>query len=140
MNTKAIELSDSTHNLSDKDGKSKRKRKPRAKKMNNLSADEVRKNHVVSEKRRRELVRAIYDDLVNIVPDLHPSENRSEIVIYLKTINHLKWLYQRNGFLRDKLIEKYSSLGQDRLIAEHLKWDINDVSNHKVEQESSAEL
>lgn len=48
----------------------KQRKKPRVEKKSKLSLDQVRKNHVVSEQRRRELVRGIYDDLVEIVPGL----------------------------------------------------------------------
>ncbi|AQZ09354.1 INO4 (YOL108C) [Zygosaccharomyces parabailii] len=103
----------------------KKKRKPRAKKLNKLSKEEVRKNHVSSEKKRREMVRTIYDDLVNVIPDLQPSENRSEMVIYLKTINHLNWLYRSNMRLRRELEKKYQEEGKtDYEIPESLIWEL----------------
>lgn len=113
----------------------KRKRKQRAKKANKLSQDQVRKNHVVSEKRRRESVRAIYDELVNMIPDLHANENRSEIVIYLKTMNHLKWLYARNTYLRKKLEKINLSEGEQvTKIPDHLIWELSpDLSTTNIE-------
>lgn len=103
----------------------KKKRKPRTKKVNKLSKEEVRKNHVSSEKKRREMVRKIYDDLVNVIPDLQPSENRSELVIYLKTINHLSWLYRSNLRLRRQLERKYQEQGNnDYEIPENLVWEL----------------
>ncbi|SMN21888.1 similar to Saccharomyces cerevisiae YOL108C INO4 Transcription factor required for derepression of inositol-choline-regulated genes involved in phospholipid synthesis [Maudiozyma saulgeensis] len=82
-------------------------KKVRAKKMKKLSDDQIRMNHVSSEKRRRELVREIYDELVTLVPDLQKNENRSELIIYLKTINYLSWLYKKNKMLRTKIIEEH---------------------------------
>ncbi|GAV52299.1 hypothetical protein ZYGR_0AG02900 [Zygosaccharomyces rouxii] len=103
----------------------KKKRKPRAKKVNKLSKEEVRQNHVSSEKKRRELVRTIYDELVRMIPDLQPSENRSEMVIYLKTINHLNWLYRNNKRLCGQLEKKYKELGKDDYrIPENLIWEL----------------
>lgn len=114
----------------------KPKRKPRAPKKNKLSSDQVRKNHVVSEQRRRELVRAVYDDLVEIVPDLEPSERRSEILIYLKTINHLQWLYRRNSYLRKLLTEKYESQGKPAVeLPNRLVWELR--SSSPVEEETN---
>lgn len=103
----------------------KKKRKPRAKKLNKLTKEEVRRNHVSSEKKRRELVRTTYDELVKMIPDLQPSENRSEMVIYLKTINHLNWLYGNNKRLCGQLEEKYRELGKDDYrIPEDLMWEL----------------
>lgn len=130
MTTETKETSNSSEKVHSVEGRdvetTKRKRKPRAKKANKLSQDQVRKNHVVSEKRRRESVRAIYDELVNMIPDLHANENRSEIVIYLKTMNHLKWLYERNTYLRNKLERINLSQGEQvTKIPEYLIWDLN---------------
>ncbi|EDO17968.1 hypothetical protein Kpol_1054p15 [Vanderwaltozyma polyspora DSM 70294] len=83
----------------------KKVRKPRGKRMSKLSESQIKINHVLSEKKRRELVRSIYDDLVDVVPDLTEKESRSEMIIYLKTINYLKWLYKRNAYLRSELIK-----------------------------------
>ncbi|CCF57147.1 hypothetical protein KAFR_0C01540 [Kazachstania africana CBS 2517] len=84
----------------------KKPRRPRAKKANKLSEDQVRLNHVSSEKKRREIVRATYDEMVNLVPDLQKDESRSELVIYLKTIKYIKWLRKRNELLYTRLREK----------------------------------
>ncbi|QLQ79868.1 hypothetical protein HG537_0C05170 [Torulaspora globosa] len=119
----------------------KPRRKPRAPKKNKLSSDQVRKNHVVSEQRRRELVRTVYDDLVEIVPDLEPSERRSEILIYLKTINHLKWLYRRNSYLRKLLTEKYERQGEPAVeLPNRLVWELRSIPSAQQDtnkQESS---
>ena len=76
-------------------------------KSNKLSEHEVRKNHVVSEQKRREIIRMMYDDLVQIVPDLSQKENRSELAIYIKTANYLRWLYEKNQELRMRIQEKH---------------------------------
>ncbi|KAG0669666.1 hypothetical protein C6P45_003493 [Maudiozyma exigua] len=102
--------------------KIKKERKPRAKKSNKLSDDQIRLNHVSSEKRRREMVRQIYDELVTLVPDLQKNENRSELIIYLKTKNYLSYLYQKNESLRNKLIDKNNS--NDNETIQNLKWEL----------------
>ncbi|QLL32988.1 hypothetical protein HG536_0D05100 [Torulaspora globosa] len=112
----------------------KPRRKPRAPKKNKLSSDQVRRNHVVSEQRRRELVRNVYDDLVEVVAGLEPSERRSEVLIYLKTINHLKWLYRRNSYLRKLLTEKYERQGKPAVeLPNRLVWELR--SSPSVEEE-----
>ncbi|CCH59657.1 hypothetical protein TBLA_0B08420 [Henningerozyma blattae CBS 6284] len=123
------------------DSKVKKVRKPRSKKVNKLSQDQVRINHVDSEKRRRDLVRGIYDKLVETVPDLTPDEGRSEIAIYCKTINYLEWLYYRNKSLRIQLSEKIRLSTDPEVkkikIDESLTWDINEAAlniSHKLEE------
>lgn len=117
------------------------RKRSRVTKKNKLSDDQVRRNHVVSEQRRRELVRGIYDDLVEIVPGLERGERRSELVIYLKTINRLKWLYKRNLLLREKLREKYQAEGKSNpAIPEWLVWDLpreSDSEESKKQNQSS---
>ncbi|CCK72423.1 Ino4p KNAG_0K00550 [Huiozyma naganishii CBS 8797] len=105
-------------------------RRPRAKKVNKLSQDQVRINHISSEKKRREVIRSIYDELVLLVPDLDETENRSELVIYLKTINYLKWLYDKNATLRSKIQQKGNTGGneQNKEIDEELIWELETES------------
>lgn len=118
------------------------RKKSRIEKRNKLSHDQVRKNHVVSEQRRRELVRGIYDDLVEIVPGLERSERRSEFLIYLKTINHLKWLYKRNVLLREKLREKYELQGRSNVaIPSWLIWELpQTLADQEANEESPSML
>ena len=115
----------------------KQRKKPRVEKKSKLSLNQVRKNHVVSEQRRRELVRGIYDDLVGIVPGLEKSERRSEFLIYVKTMNHLSWLYKRNSYLRAKLYEKYESQGRSNVaIPNWLVWDLPQSLAHDNQKPS----
>lgn len=86
-----------------------KKRKRRSKKINKLTDGQIRINHVSSEKKRRELERAIFDELVAVVPDLQPQESRSELIIYLKSLSYLSWLYERNEKLRKKIIAKHEA-------------------------------
>ncbi|CAI4050810.1 hypothetical protein SKDZ_15G0500 [Saccharomyces kudriavzevii ZP591] len=83
-----------------------KKRKRRTKKINKLTDGQIRINHVSSEKKRRELERAIFDELVAVVPDLQPQESRSELIIYLKSLSYLSWLYERNERLREEIVTK----------------------------------
>lgn len=91
--------------------------KSRVKKVKRLSEDQIRINHVSSEKKRRELVRAIYDELVTLVPGLQKNENRSELIIYQKTINYLSWLYEKNEALRGQLQSSTQ-------VSEELVWEL----------------
>ncbi|CAI4951892.1 BBT_HP_G0091730.mRNA.1.CDS.1 [Saccharomyces cerevisiae] len=86
-----------------------KKRKRRSKKINKLTDGQIRINHVSSEKKRRELERAIFDELVAVVPDLQPQESRSELIIYLKSLSYLSWLYERNEKLRKQIIAKHET-------------------------------
>ncbi|CAI1704171.1 hypothetical protein SEUBUCD646_0O00540 [Saccharomyces eubayanus] len=87
-----------------------KKRKRRTKKINKLTDGQIRINHVSSEKKRRELERAIFDELVAVVPDLQPQESRSELIIYLKSLSYLSWLYERNEKLRKQIIAKHGAM------------------------------
>lgn len=107
-------INDSDHVLIPSGGKKiKKERKTRTKKINRLSEDQIRINHVSSEKKRREMVRAIYDELIDLVPDLQKNENRSELIIYLKTINYLNWLYKKNEKLRKSLSNANFEISQE---------------------------
>lgn len=99
------------------------KRVTKKAKNNKLTEGQVRLNHVVSEQKRRELIRAIYDELVQIVPDLSPKENRSEMVIYMKTAYYLRWLYKRNAELRKEISEKFDSKKE---IPSELIWELRE--------------
>lgn len=103
----------------------KRVRKPRAKKINKLSDHQVRVNHVSSEKRRREMIRATYDDLVQMVPGLELTESRSELIIYLKTMSYLRWLYTKNKKLRDQL-QSQGTISEQELIDKELVWELEE--------------
>ncbi|CCE66274.1 hypothetical protein TPHA_0P01160 [Tetrapisispora phaffii CBS 4417] len=103
----------------------KKVRKPRSKKVNKLSESQIKMNHVTSEQKRRMLVRSIYDDLVEAVPDLSAEESRSELLIYLKTVNYMNWLYKRNEVLRTQLVNKYKERGMYNKysIPQNLIWE-----------------
>ncbi|CCK73395.1 Ino4p NDAI_0G04100 [Naumovozyma dairenensis CBS 421] len=103
----------------------RKKIRVRARKANKLTEDEVRINHVTSEKKRRENVRSIYDDLVKLVPDLEQNENRSELIIYLKTTYYLRWLYKKNNQLRTKLKEFKDDAYESEAYSQELVWEIN---------------
>lgn len=103
----------------------KRVRKPRSKKVNKLSDHQVRVNHVSSEKRRREMIRSTYDDLVEMVPGLEATESRSELIIYLKTMAYLKWLYAKNKRLRDQA-QSQGAISEQELLDKGLVWELED--------------
>lgn len=103
----------------------KKVRKQRNKKSKRLTDHQVRINHVTSEKKRREMIRSIYDDLVGLVPGLKTTENRSELIIYLKTMAYLKWLYLKNKRLREQ-IRAYGNVSEQELMDKNLVWELED--------------
>lgn len=103
----------------------KKIKKQRNKKPKRLTDHQVRVNHVTSEKKRREMIRSIYDDLVRLVPGLEVTENRSELIIYLKTMAYLKWLYSKNKKLRQQ-IKVHGGISEQDLIAKDLVWELDD--------------
>lgn len=103
----------------------KKIKKQRNKKPKRLTDHQVRVNHVTSEKKRREMIRSIYDDLVRLVPGLEVTENRSELIIYLKTMAYLKWLYSKNKKLRQR-IKVHGGISEQDLIAKDLVWELDD--------------
>ncbi|KAJ1932674.1 Transcription factor, partial [Linderina pennispora] len=71
-------------------GSSGKPRKPRVtritkKKGELLTEEEKKANHIASEQKRRQNIRAGYDQLIQIVPTLTPSQ-RSEALILQKTV------------------------------------------------------
>lgn len=97
----------------------------RSKKVNKLTDHQVRINHVSSEKRRREMIRSIYDDLVRMVPGLDPKESRSELIIYMKTMAYMKWLYRKNQRLREQL-HPMDIISEEELVQRGLAWELED--------------
>lgn len=97
------------------------------KRVKKLSEKQVRINHINSEKRRRQNVRSVYDNLVKTVPGLTQDESRSELIIYLKTINYLKWLYERNASLRLQLLLKHQAENKDTELQldQNLIWELD---------------
>lgn len=101
--------------------------KAKSRRQAKLSCDQLRINHVTSEKKRREIVRNIYDELVDLVPDLSENENRSEQIIYMKTINYIRWLYEKNQKLRAQIYSKQKELKGDEpgfKIPDRLIWEL----------------
>lgn len=64
--------------------------------MPSLTLKQKKENHIMSENRRRALIRASFDDLVKQVPQLDESESRSEYSILVKTTNYIEHLRNEN--------------------------------------------
>lgn len=60
--------------------------------METLSEEQKKKNHIESETRRRNLIRAKFDELVELVPALEPKESRSEHAVLSKTADYIEEL------------------------------------------------
>lgn len=72
-----------------------------------LTDAEKKRHHIESEHRRREQIRATFDRLVDIVPDLEPKEKRSELVVINKTSEYIKKLRAENA----QMMEEADKLG-----------------------------
>ncbi|KAI5954061.1 hypothetical protein CANMA_004900 [Candida margitis] len=88
------ENNDSGNNVST----TKRKKKT---KSSNLSDEQKKAHHIASEQKRRENIRAEFDKIVSLTPNLTESENRSELNILTKSADYIDQLKDENV----KLIE-----------------------------------
>lgn len=66
-----------------------------------LTLEQKKINHIESENRRRAMIRSSFDRLVELVPDLDASENRSELVILDKTSKYIEQLRAENERLEE---------------------------------------
>ncbi|KAJ2866157.1 Transcription factor [Coemansia erecta] len=67
-----------------------------------LTEDEKKANHIASEQKRRQNIRVGYDQLIQIVPTLTPSQ-RSEALILQKTVEYVKYLLMEREILDGQL-------------------------------------
>ena len=66
-----------------------------------LTADQKKKNHIESEKKRRLAIRAGYAELCRIMPDAQGLE-RSESVVLQKTVTYLREQLDKKEMLRQR--------------------------------------
>lgn len=78
---------------------SKTKRRPSSANWG-LSLEQKKENHILSENRRRALIRSSFDRLVELVPQLETSENRSEYAVLTKTSRYIEHLRAENERLQ----------------------------------------
>ncbi|KAJ2723164.1 Transcription factor [Coemansia sp. Benny D115] len=69
-----------------------------------LTEDEKKANHIASEQKRRQNIRTGYDQLIQIVPTLTPSQ-RSEALILQKTVEYIKYLLMEREILEGQVKE-----------------------------------
>ncbi|KAJ2883196.1 Transcription factor [Coemansia aciculifera] len=67
-----------------------------------LTEDEKKANHIASEQKRRQNIRTGYDQLIQIVPTLTPSQ-RSEALILQKTVEYIKYLLMEREILEGQM-------------------------------------
>ncbi|KAJ1722977.1 Transcription factor [Coemansia erecta] len=67
-----------------------------------LTEDEKKANHIASEQKRRQNIRTGYDQLIQIVPTLTPSQ-RSEALILQKTVEYIKYLLMEREILEGQV-------------------------------------
>ncbi len=65
-----------------------------------LSAEQKKKNHIESEKKRREAIRAGFERLSRIIPDCE-GQARSEAVVLQRTVAYLREQLGKKAELRD---------------------------------------
>lgn len=82
-----------------------KKGKKKAKGRELLSEQEKKKNHILSEQKRRQNIRAGFDMLVELVPNLSQLQ-RSEAVILQKSVEYIKTLLDE----KDRVKERVRSL------------------------------
>lgn len=71
-----------------------------------LTLEQKKANHILSENRRRNQIRSTFDRLVELVPYLEISENRSEYAILTKTANYISELRKENERLEKLKLER----------------------------------
>ncbi|KAJ1878155.1 Transcription factor [Coemansia sp. RSA 1722] len=67
-----------------------------------LTEEEKKANHIASEQKRRQNIRTGYDQLIQIVPTLTPSQ-RSEALILQKTVEYIKYLLMEREILEGQV-------------------------------------
>lgn len=80
-----------------------------------LSEEERKKHHIESEHKRRQAIRDAFNKLVELVPELTPNDNRSEVLILNKSADYLNVLFKE----QKSLVEQLEAKGLD--IDEKLK-------------------
>jgi len=89
-----------------------------------LTSEQKKKNHIESEKKRRDAIRAGFDKLADIVPKM-TGQGRSEAVVLQHTVAYMKYLLARREVL-------------DKLAAEKTNW--TDVERNAVYQAAEQEI
>ncbi|KAJ2158161.1 Transcription factor [Coemansia sp. RSA 552] len=67
-----------------------------------LTEEEKKANHIASEQKRRQNIRTGYNQLIEMVPTLTPSQ-RSEALILQKTVEYIKYLLMEQEILKSQL-------------------------------------
>lgn len=75
-----------------------------------LTADQKKKNHIESEKKRREAIRAGFEKLAAIVPGVM-GQGRSEAVVLQATVQYLRNMLNKKEDLREKALDRGMSEG-----------------------------
>ena len=75
-----------------------------------LSAEQKKKNHIESEKKRREAIRAGFERLSQAVPGLE-GQARSEAVVLQRTVEFLREQLQLKAELKKKAMKRGMSEG-----------------------------
>lgn len=70
-----------------------------------LTEEEKRQNHIASEKKRRDAIRAGFDALCDIVPGMK-GQGRSEAVVLGRTVEYVKEQVQTKAALRKIALER----------------------------------
>ncbi|KAI9501096.1 Transcription factor [Coemansia spiralis] len=100
--TSAVATPDTAYAMPSASDSHSRARRAAKKKGELLTEDEKKANHIASEQKRRHNIRTGYDQLIQIVPTLTPSQ-RSEALILQKTVEYIKYLLMEREILDGQL-------------------------------------
>lgn len=105
-----------------------------ASKMENrkLSNAEKKHHHNLSEQKRREQLRQTYDKLVDLVPSLSDTENRSELIIMNKSVEYVMELRREY----DELVKNGGGEGREE---REVSAEIEEGEEGEVKREESVD-
>ena len=75
-----------------------------------LTAEQKKKNHIESEKKRREAIRAGFEKLADIVPGV-AGQGRSEAVVLQATVSYLRVMMGKKEQLKQQALARGMSEG-----------------------------
>ncbi|KAG0674228.1 hypothetical protein C6P40_000341 [Pichia californica] len=92
--------------INEKNSKINKDLNPKKGSVSFLTDEQKKANHILSETRRRNLIRSTYDKLVELVPQLDTSEKRAEHAVMTKTAAYIIELRQENERLEKLKLER----------------------------------
>lgn len=119
----SLPVSNSPPAIQGDDGGEASARKRGAKKRENLSEDQKRKNHIYSEKKRREIIQQGYNDLNKLVPCLGGKSGLSRSECLQEISSYLETLYTGNAKMMELMGDDLDE-NHPELQAVHTAWAV----------------